>query len=437
MNISVNYIFQIFFDILYVSMWFGVLNFTLTKRYSRQMTFFLQCLWFPLYFWGSRALPFLSEVRVVYSIIIFIAAALFLYKDHWTKVFFSSTMVYLTIITNEIIGAGLYYPEEALMGNSLEMSTPDFLKFMSISAATAALLYLLLYMFLNRQRYRLKATDWGMFALFPFSQYVLMYGWFDSIRQAGNDSRAIFLVIAICACIVSDIGLFAAVMRIAQRTQLAAENSMLAAQVDSQEQHYRDLTSQYESIRRMRHDIANHLNAMESLMASGRNAEAKEYLQELNSTPVDSTLGMCEHPVVDAFLHNRISAARNSGVEIEAAIDLPANVPVSNVDLIRIFGNMLDNALEACSQSASPKISLNCSRARGCLIIRTMNPVTNSSNVKGRRIAGLERGIGQRVLSDIAEKYEGNLSFDEKDGIFKTELILNLGEIKNVVLSNS
>lgn len=437
MNISVNYIFQIFFDILYVSMWFGVLNFTLTKRYSRQMTFFLQCLWFPLYFWGSRALPFLSEVRVVYSIVIFIAAALFLYKDHWTKVFFSSTMVYLTIITNEIIGAGLYYPEEALMGNSLEMSTPDFLKFMSISAATAALLYLLLYMFLNRQRYRLKAADWGMFALFPFSQYVLMYGWFDSIRQAGNDSRAIFLVIAICACIVSDIGLFAAVMRIAQRTQLAAENSMLAAQVDSQEQHYRDLTSQYESIRRMRHDIANHLNAMESLMASGRNAEAKEYLQELNSTPVDSTLGMCEHPVVDAFLHNRISAARNSGVEIEAAIDLPANVPVSNVDLIRIFGNMLDNALEACSQSASPKISLNCSRARGCLIIRTMNPITNSSNVKGRRIAGLERGIGQRVLSDIAEKYEGNLSFDEKDGIFKTELILNLGEIKNVVLSNS
>lgn len=260
---------------------------------------------------------------------------------------------------------------------------------------------------------------------------------FDSIRQAGNDSRAIFLVIAICACIVSDIGLFAAVMRITQRTQLAAVNSMLAAQVDSQEQHYRDLTSQYESIRRMRHDIANHLNAMESLMASGRNAEAKEYLQELNSTPVDSTLGMCEHPVVDAFLHNRISAARNSGVEIEAAIDLSANVPVSNVDLIRIFGNMLDNALEACSQSASPKISLSCIRARGCLIIRTMNPVNHSSNVKGRRIAGLERGIGQRVLSDIAEKYGGNLSFDEKDGIFKIELILNFGEIKNVVLSNS
>lgn len=427
MNISVNYIFQIIFDILYVSMWFGVLNFTLTMRYSRKLTLFLQCLWFPLYFFGSRALPFLSEMRVLFSFIIYIAAALILYTDHWSKIFFSSAMVFATIITNEVIGASLYYPEEALMGNSLSMSTPEFLKFMSVSLATAAILYLLLCLFLNRQKYRLKAADWGLFALFPVSQYVLMYGWFDSIRYTDSSGRALFFVIVICSCIISNIGLLAAVMRIAQRTQLAAENSILAAQVDSQEKHYQDLTSQYESIRRMRHDIANHLNAMEGLMASGRNTEAQEYLKELNSTPIDSTLGMCEHPVVDAFLHNRISAARSSGVEIEAAIDLPANVPVSNVDLIRVFGNMLDNALEAYYQCAPQKILISCSRARGCLIISTTNPVNHSSNIKGQRIAGLERGIGQRVLSDIAAKYGGSLSFSEDEGIFSAELILNMG----------
>lgn len=427
MNISVNYILQIIFDMLYVSMWFGVLNFTLTKRYSRRLTFFLQCLWFLPYFFGCRALPFMSEIRVLFSITIYIAAALFFYKDHWTKVFFSAAMVYLTIITNEIIGAGLYYPEEALMGNSLSMRPSEFLRFMSISLATAGVLYFLLYLFLNRQKYRLSATDWGMFALFPASQYALMYGWFNSIRQTDTDSRTIFLGVVVCACIASDIGLFAAVMRIAQRAQLAAENSMLAAQVDSQEKHYQDLTAQYESIRRMRHDIANHFNAMESLMASGRNTEAKEYLQELNSTPIDSTLGMCEHPVVDAFLHNKINAAKSSGVEIDAIIDLPANVPISNLDLIRIFGNMLDNALDACAQCLSPKVSLSCSKAQGCLIVSTTSPISPSDNIKSRRIAGLEQDLGQRVLSDIATKYNGSLIFGENNGIRKTELILNIG----------
>lgn len=420
---------------MYVSMWFGVLNYTLVRRYSRRITFFLQCLWFPLYFFGTRALPFMSEIRVVFSLAIFIAAALILYKDHWTKIFFTAAMVYLTIITNEILGASLYYPKEAMAGNSLSMSTPEYLKFMSISLATAAGLYLILCLFLTRSKYRLKATDWGLFALLPASQYILMFGWFDSIRQTSSVGRAVFFGVIICGCIISDIGLFSAVMRIAQRTQLAAENNILAAQVDYQEKHYRDLTAQYESIRRMRHDIANHLNAMESLMSAGRNSEAKEYLQELNATHMDSTLGMCEHPVVDAFLHSRISAARSSGVEIDALIDLPAGVPVSNVDLIRIFGNLLDNALEACSQSACPKITLNCTRARSCLVISTVNPVSGSGKAKGRHVAGLERGVGLRVLSDIAAKYGGSFSAREDAGLFYTELILNM-EGKNVTHSN-
>ena len=429
MNIGVNYILQIIFDIFYVSMWFGVLSFTLTKRFSRRLTFFLQCLWFPLYFFGCRALPFMSEIRVLFSITIFIAAALIFYKDHWTKVFFSAAMVYLTIITNEIIGAGLYYPEEALMGNSLSMRTPDYLSFMSISLATAAVLYFLLYLFLNRQKYRLSATDWGLFALFPVSQYALMYGWFNSIRQTDSESRPLFLVVVVCACIASDIGLFAAVMRIAQRAQLAAENSMLAAQVDSQGKHYQDLTAQYESIRRMRHDIANHLNAMESLMASGRDSEAQEYLQELNSTPIDSTLGMCEHPVVDAFLHNKFSAAASSGVEIDAVIDLPANVPVSNLDLIRIFGNMLDNALDSCCRSTSPRICLNCSRTHGCLVISTSVSLPNEDGAKGRNIPGPDSEIGRRALADIAAKYGGSFSFSENGGLLSAELILDRGGI--------
>ena len=58
-------------------MWFGVLSFTLTKRYSRRLTFFLQCLWFLPYFFGCRALPFMSEIRVLFSITIYIAAAWF------------------------------------------------------------------------------------------------------------------------------------------------------------------------------------------------------------------------------------------------------------------------------------------------------------------------------------------------------------------------
>ena len=428
MKLPVNNILQFIFDAIYTSMWFAILNSTHKKRFSRSITYLIQFLWFFLYYFGSKITPYMSLLRILVFTALFFFVSLLCYAESWFKILFSVATVHVVIILNELIAAGLYLTNDILAGNKLNSDTSIFLKFWIMYLCTGAVLFLLLYLFLNRQKYRLSAADWSMFALFPTSQFFLMYGWLDLLRQGGNSGRSFFFSIVVFVCIASDIGLFAAVMRIAQRAQLAAENSMLAAQVDSQGKHYQDLTAQYESIRRMRHDIANHLNAMESLMASGRDSEAQEYLQELNSTPIDSTLGMCEHPVVDAFLHNKINAAKSSGVEIDAVIDLPANVPISNLDLIRIFGNMLDNALDSCCRSTSPRICLNCSRTHGCLVISTSVSLPNEDGAKGRNIPGPDSEIGRRALSDIAAKYGGSFSFSEKDGIFKAKLILNLNQ---------
>ena len=171
---------------------------------------------------------------------------------------------------------------------------------------------------------------------------------------------------------------------------------------------------------------------MESLLSSGRSDEAQEYLQELNSTPFDSTLGMCEHPVADAFLHSKIEAARSLGISVEAKISLPAGIPVSNVDLIRIFGNLIDNAIEACAGQDKPWLSISCTLSRACLIISTSNPAPPSTGKKRRRIPELDRGIGQAVLSDIAKKYNGSINLIEKEGVFSTELILSLDYKRSV-----
>ena len=96
----------------------------------------------------------------------------------------------------------------------------------------------------------------------------------------------------------------------------------------------------------MRHDIANHLDTMQALLENSRSGEAAAYLSELKAGAYDSTLGICENPIIDAFLHNKIESAGAAGVEIRARVSLSAGLPVSNVDLVRAFGNLLDNAIE-------------------------------------------------------------------------------------------
>ena len=176
----------------------------------------------------------------------------------------------------------------------------------------------------------------------------------------------------------------------------------------------------------MRHDIANHLDTMQALLENSRSGEAAAYLSALKAGAYDSTLGICENPIIDAFLHNKIESAGAAGVEIRARVSLSAGLPVSNVDLVRAFGNLLDNAVEACAGIAGACVSLRCAQLNSCLVICTGNPVSHDPAEKQRRIPELERGVGSRVLKDLAEKYNGSLKQEQKDGVFRAELILNL-----------
>ena len=419
---------QIITDFLYSAMWFVVLGHTHPRRFSRRATLITLALWFVFYLIVTRSITFMSELRVFLGFFSFFAISLILYADPWPRVLFTTAMICLLVFTNEIIGVALYFPPEALAGTPELLSTKGQIMFYGPYLAVGALLFFLLYLFLNRYKFSLGKNDWLLFAVFPISQAFLMFGWLDAIRTTADESRVVFFIIAIAAAVIADVGIFLAIHHIAQRAQLKAENEQLALQVEAQEKHYADLTDQYESIRRMRHDIANHLNTMQSLLESSRSGEAAAYLSELKANAYDTTLGICENPIIDAFLHNKIESARAGGVEIRARVSLRAGLTVSNVDLVRAFGNLLDNALEACVGIAGACVDLRCAQLNGCLVIRCENPVTGTAAEKSRRIPELDRGVGSRVLKDLAEKYDGSLKQERQEDTFRAELILNLHE---------
>ena len=417
---------QFIFDILFCGMWVLVMNFTYPYRFSRRVTYLLEIAWLLFNIVVTRSLPFMSAIRSTLCYFLFFVVCILVFDAPWPKVLFNSAMILLLVITNELIGAALYYPPEAMAGTPELLSTKGQLLFLGPNLVTGAVLFFLYGLLINRVKFDLSSRDWLLFAIFPISQYLLMFGWLDAIRTTTDQSRVVFFIIAILAAVIADVGIFLAILHIAQRAQLMAENEILSRQVEAQEKHYADLTAQYESIRRMRHDIANHLNAMQSLLENSRSGEAAAYLSELKASTYDTTLGICENPIIDAFLHNKIESARASGVEIHARVSLSAGLTVSNVDLVRAFGNLLDNALEACAGIAGACVDLRCAQLSGCLVIRCENPVSGTPAGKSRRIPELDRGVGSRVLKDLAEKYNGSLKQERQEGIFLAELILNM-----------
>ena len=230
--------------------------------------------------------------------------------------------------------------------------------------------------------------------------------------------------------LVSDILLYRTMVRTEQRVQLEVENALLESQLDAQLAHYRDLTAQYEQIRAMRHDIAHHLNTIHALLEAGNLQAASEYSEQLlPAQTYSSRLGACRNPVVDAFLYTRVQDAQARGVPVRADVSLPVELPVSNTDLIVAFGNLLDNALEACSGIPDAQITLRAHMDKGYLVIQESNPVRarQPQGKKPRRIPELERGVGFRVLSGLAAKYDGSFRHTCEDGVYTVTLLLSAG----------
>lgn len=267
-----------------------------------------------------------------------------------------------------------------------------------------------------RARNNLSGRQLLVFSVFPVTQILCSAAIQALIFYPPRYEYTSVLLVVTALFLVSDSLLFRTMVRTEQRVQL-----------DAQLAHYGDLTAQYEQIRTMRHDISHHLNTINALLQAGNLQAASAYSEQLlPAQTYSSRLGACRNPVVDALLYTRVQDAQARGVPVRADVSLPVELPVSNTDLIVAFGNLLDNALEACSGIPDAAITLRAHMDKGYLVIQESNPVRprQPQGKKPRRIPELERGVGFRVLSGLAAKYDGSFRHTCENDTYTVTLLL-------------
>ncbi|WEK59571.1 MAG: ATP-binding protein [Candidatus Microbacterium colombiense] len=127
----------------------------------------------------------------------------------------------------------------------------------------------------------------------------------------------------------------------------------------------RDAVSSYESIRTLgdalraqTHEHGNRMHTAVALLELGRTAEAIEILTETSrqsQSLVDQvTARRHGDPTVGALLLGKASQAKERGVDWRALIapDTPRS-PLSVVDSVSVLGNLIDNAMDAASESST------------------------------------------------------------------------------------
>lgn len=179
---------------------------------------------------------------------------------------------------------------------------------------------------------------------------------------------------------------------------------------------YQMLETQYGSLERLRHDMKNHIIGLQRLIDNQEWDKMSDYIHKMaDFGSIDCADNMTGRSIIDALLYYK----KSDSIRWECDVQIPPDCPVEDFDLCVIFGNLLDNALEACQKvpADSDHFIKVCARmVKKCLLIEITNSMPQSGNRKD--------GIGLRNVRETAEKYNGTLQITAQDKIFCATVLL-------------
>ena len=214
--------------------------------------------------------------------------------------------------------------------------------------------------------------------------------------------------------------------------QRGFERSTEKFQQDVLTHQYEEIRTIYTNMRGWRHDYHNHLQVIKAQLALGEREELERYLDELEQDldRVDSWI-RSGNLMTDAILNSKLSLAQQKRIAVNCKAKLPESLPVEDVDLCVILGNLLDNALEACERIPERERFLRVYLAVNGrqLYMSVQNSAKEELSFNERNYITEKRGshgFGMKRVSAAVKKYEGFLNLANEPGIFAAEVTLPL-----------
>ena len=199
------------------------------------------------------------------------------------------------------------------------------------------------------------------------------------------------------------------------------------AQLQQQFAYYQEKRKDEEKVRSVYHDMKNHLLVLQRQINSPETAEMIEKLQ--------SQVAMYEdyvhtgNDILDIILKEKSELARKKGIAFSVAADLNGVDFIEPLDISTIFGNGLDNAIEASGKLPEEQraILVKAGKVQNFFsVLVENNCLQNSGTAKGHTTKRDDflHGFGISNMQKAAEKYGGQLTAKCENGKFVLKILL-------------
>lgn len=236
----------------------------------------------------------------------------------------------------------------------------------------------------------------------------------------------------LCTCLTEGVYFLAIALIVINefRKRYQEESLLKSKNMEMLKEYHRSQEHHMREVRKIQHDIRNHLLMIEKYLEQGKINETKEYLNQMAGEFTQKREKIIDvgNDVASTILSME---KERGGKEIDFYCKgcLAAGSVVSDYDLCVILSNLLSNAREACERlrQKEKKVTVLLKEEQGEVSIIIKNPIEWDVNVEklGTYTTKKEKrkhGYGLSNVMETVERYNGEIKFRVKDGEFSATI---------------
>lgn len=269
--------------------------------------------------------------------------------------------------------------------------------------------------------------------LIPASSIYIMHHIF--LIATAHNEYAFFSATASFLLLIVNYFIFEVYDWISRNAELREQNRLYSQQLELCSKQAEEQENLYLKIRRIRHDLKEHLTVLLGMIQTGQVNKAEKYIMCMLN------IGVGERPaevsrsgniVVDSLINHAYALAQKDNIQFNVNIFVPASLPFESGHLAIVLGNLIENALEACRGISDEKrfIYLDISYVKHVFQINIKNNYKkkrkkdNVGNYLTTKNNTIYHGLGLSSIHHAVSNYQGQIEIIDNNNEFQVIVIM-------------
>lgn len=363
--------------------------------------------------------------------IIFIVAFIVLQVSYKESIYQTVIAIEIWFICCIFLVEAFVYPVSKFIFNNMLLVVIDCQNILRwevyvIAIAIRIVSLIIIYEVLKNFKYKIKANDCAVLStVFMMGFAALMFSVYNVLNLSKIPHILIFFSLTIFILIFLIVFLYSKnTMFLREQEQ---KDKMQIAQLQQQFAYYQEKLKDEEKVRSVYHDMKNHLLVLQRQINSPETAEMVEKLQSQVAMYEDY-----EHTgndILDIILKEKSETAREKHIALSVTADLNGVDFIEPLDVSTIFGNGLDNAIEASEKLPEEQraILVKAGRVQNFFSVLIENSCLQNREYTKQRTTKSDdflHGFGISNMRKAAEKYDGQLTIKCENEKFTLKILI-------------